>query len=246
MMLLKAYAQYAVNFSRKKVNLRSPYLCLTLSKMWNKYKPIKYEIVRLAGSSLCTCDVDGDVVYRMGVWSGRDEVLKVGELTDTGTDTVSRSALNWWNSRARYKDMIRGYPLGVTFILSQRRNIQAYTNTHLLFLWTVMVMVALGYGSSQGGCLGLQVAEAQRQREGEGEGIGDWEGSGEQEEENEEEAGDEWRWLNGQEVLCALREEAHLWQIGEGDVAVLIQDGGQVRQVQGEGEECAATALALL
>lgn len=46
--------------------------------------------------------------------------------------------------------------------------------------------------------------------------------------------------------MCALWEEAHLRQIGEGDVAVLIQDGGQVRQVQGEGEKCAAAALALL
>lgn len=107
-------------------------------------------------------------------------------------------------------------------------------------------MVALGYGGGQGGCLGLQVAEAQRQGEGEGEGVGDGEGGGEQEEEDEEEAGNEWRWLNGQEVLRALREEAHLGQIGEGDVAVLVQEGGQVGQVQGEGEERAAAAPALL
>lgn len=73
-----------------------------------------------------------------------------------------------------------------------------------------MVMVALGYGGSQGGCFGLQVAEAQRQGEGEGEGVGDGEGSGKQEEENEEEAGDERRRLNGQEVMCTLGEEAHL------------------------------------
>lgn len=71
------------------------YLCLTLSMRWSKYKPIKYGMVRLAGSSLCSCDVDEDAVYRMRVRPGRDEVLKVGELTDTGTDTVSRSALNW-------------------------------------------------------------------------------------------------------------------------------------------------------
>lgn len=109
-----------------------------------------------------------------------------------------------------------------------------------------MVMVALGYGGGQGGCLGLQVAEAQRQREGEGEGVGDGEGGGEQEEEDEEEAGDERGRLNGEEVLRAHGEEAHLGQIGEGDVAVLVQDGGQVGQVQGEGEERAAAALALL
>lgn len=74
-----------------------------LVKRWCEYKPIKYEMVRLAASSLCTCDADEDVVYGMRVWPGRDEVLKVGELTDTGTDRVSRSALDWWNSRARYR-----------------------------------------------------------------------------------------------------------------------------------------------
>lgn len=73
-----------------------------------------------------------------------------------------------------------------------------------------MVMVALGYGGGQGGCLGLQVAEAQRQREGQCEGVGDREGGGEQKEEDEEEAGDERGRLNGQEVLRALGEEAHL------------------------------------
>lgn len=109
-----------------------------------------------------------------------------------------------------------------------------------------MVMVALGYGGGQGGCLGLQVAEAQRQGEGEGEGVRDGEGGGEQKEEDEEEAGDERWWLNGQEILRALREEAHLCQVGEGDVAVIVQEGGQVGQVQGEGEERAAAALALL
>lgn len=109
-----------------------------------------------------------------------------------------------------------------------------------------MVMVALGYGGGQGGCLGLQVAEAQRQGEGEGEGVRDGERGGEQEEEDEEEAWDE-RWgLNGQEVLSALREEAHLGQIRESNVAVIVQEGGQVGQVQGEGEERAATPLALL
>lgn len=56
-----------------------------------------------------------------------------------------------------------------------------------------MVMVAVGYGGSQGGCLGLQVAEAERQRKGEGEGIRDGERCGQQEEEDEEEAGDERR-----------------------------------------------------
>lgn len=61
-------------------------------------------MVRLAGSSLCSRDDDDkDEVYRMRVTPGRDEVLKVGELTDTGTHTVSRSALNWSNSRARYR-----------------------------------------------------------------------------------------------------------------------------------------------
>lgn len=109
-----------------------------------------------------------------------------------------------------------------------------------------MVMEALGYGCAQGGCLGLQVAEAQRQREGQGEGVRDGEGGGEQEEEDEEEAGDERGRLDGHEVLCALGEEAHLRQVGEADVAVVVQDGGQVRQVQGEGEEGAAAALALL
>jgi len=43
-------------------------------------------MVGLAGSSLC--DADEDVVYRMRVCPGRDEVLKVGELTDTGTDSL--------------------------------------------------------------------------------------------------------------------------------------------------------------
>lgn len=109
-----------------------------------------------------------------------------------------------------------------------------------------MVMVALGYGGSQGGSLGLQVAEAQRQGEGEGKSIWDGEGGGQQEEEDEEEAGDEWRWLDGQEVLRTLREEAHFGQIGEGDVTVFVQDRGQVGQVQGEGEECAAMIPALL
>lgn len=109
-----------------------------------------------------------------------------------------------------------------------------------------MVMVALGYGSGQGGCLGLQVAEAQRQGEREGEGVRHREGGGEQEEEDEEEAGDERRGLNRHEVLRAHREEAHLRQVGKGDVAVLVQQGGQVGQVQGEGEERAAAALALL
>lgn len=92
-----------------------------------------------------------------------------------------------------------------------------------------MVMVALGYGGGQGGCLGLQVAEAHRQGKGEGEGVGDGEGGGQQEEEDEEEAGDERGWLNGQEVLRTLREEAHFWKIGEGDVTIIVQDGGQVR-----------------
>lgn len=41
-----------------------------------------------------------------------------------------------------------------------------------------MVMVALGYGGSQGGSLGLQVAEAQRQGEGEGKSVWDGEGGG--------------------------------------------------------------------
>lgn len=109
-----------------------------------------------------------------------------------------------------------------------------------------MVMVALGYGGSQGGSLGLQVAEAQRQGEGEGESVWDGERGGQQEEENEEEAGDEWRWLDGQEVLRTLREEAHFGQIGEGDVTVFVQDRGQVGQVQGEGEECATMIPALL
>lgn len=85
-----------------------------------------------------------------------------------------------------------------------------------------MVMVALGYGGGQRGCLGLQVAEAQRQWEGEGEGVGDGEGSREQEEEDEEEARDERRWFYGEEVMRALREEAHLWEVGEGDVTVLV------------------------
>lgn len=109
-----------------------------------------------------------------------------------------------------------------------------------------MVMVAVGYGCGQGGCLGLQVAEAQRQGEGEGDGVRDGKRSGQQEEEDEEEAGDERGWLNGHEVLRAHGEEAHLRQIGEGDVSVLVQVGGQVGQVQGEGEQHAAAPLALL
>lgn len=56
-------------------------------------KPIEYGNVRLAGSSLCS-DAGEDVVSKADVVSGRDEVLKVGELTDTGTDSVSRSALD--------------------------------------------------------------------------------------------------------------------------------------------------------
>lgn len=107
-------------------------------------------------------------------------------------------------------------------------------------------MVALGYEGGQRSCLGLQVAEAQRQGEREGEGVGDRKGRGEQEEEDEEEARDERWWLNGKKVLCTLREKAHLGQIGEGDVAVLVQDGGQIGEVQREGEECAAATLALL
>lgn len=103
-----------------------------------------------------------------------------------------------------------------------------------------MVMVALGKARGQGGGLGLQVAEAQRQGEGECESGRDGEGGGQQEEEDEEEAGDEGRRLNGEEVLCALRQEAHLRQVGEGDVAVLVQDGRHVRQVQGERKERAA------
>lgn len=72
-----------------------------------------------------------------------------------------------------------------------------------------MVMVALGYGGSQGGSLRLQVAEAQRQGEGEGESVGYREGGGQQEEEDEEEAGDErWR-FNGQEILRTFGQEAH-------------------------------------
>lgn len=47
-------------------------------------------------------------------------------------------------------------------------------------------------------------------------------------------------------MLRALREEAHLGQIGEAEVTVLVQDGGQVWQVQGEGEERPASSLALL
>lgn len=91
-----------------------------------------------------------------------------------------------------------------------------------------MVMVALGNARGQGGCLGLQVAEAQRQGKGKGESGGDGEGGGQEEEEDEEEAGDEgWR-FDGQEVLCTLREEAHFWQIGKGDVTVIVQNGGQV------------------
>lgn len=109
-----------------------------------------------------------------------------------------------------------------------------------------MVMVALGYGGGQGGCLGLQVAEAQGQWEGESESIGDREGGGEQEEEDEEEARDKWWWFNGEEVLRALGEEVQLGKIGEGDVTIFVQDGRQVGQVQGEGEERAAAALALL
>lgn len=112
-----------------------------------------------------------------------------------------------------------------------------------------MVMEALGYGCRQGGRLGLQVAETQSQGEGESEGVGDGEGGGKQEEENEEEARDERGGLDGQEVLHALGEETQLRQVGEGDVAVVVQERGEVGQVQGEGEEGAAAeapGLALL
>ena len=46
--------------------------------------------------------------------------------------------------------------------------------------------------------------------------------------------------------MRAFREKAHFRQIGEGDVTVIVQDGGEVGQVQGEGEERASMALALL
>lgn len=107
-------------------------------------------------------------------------------------------------------------------------------------------MVALGYAGGQRGCLGLQVAEAQRQGEGESEGVGHREGGGEQKEEDEEEAGDERRGPDGQKVLSALWQEAHLRQVGEAEVPVLVQDGRQVGQVQGEREERAAAHPAAL
>lgn len=37
--------------------------------------------------------------------------------------------------------------------------------------------------------------------------------------------------------MHALREQADLGQVGKGKVAILIQKGRQVREVQGEGEE---------
>ena len=90
-----------------------------------------------------------------------------------------------------------------------------------------------------------QSLKIDRKHEGEGEGVGDGEGGGEQEEEDEEEAGDERGGLDGQEVLHALGQEAQLRQVGEGDVAVVVQKRGEVGQVQGEGEEGARAGLAL-
>ena len=200
----------------------------------------------LGDSSRCTCWV---MRMLMKEWACDHEEMRFWKSNwMTLGQTVSRSALNWGNSRAKVQDRIKGYMLKSTFTLSQRRALEhsGIQNTHLLFLWTVMVMVALGYGGCQGGSLRLQVAEAQRQGEGQGKSIwyGEW--GGQQEEEDEKEAGDEWWRLNGQKVLCTLREETHIGQIREGDVTVFIQDRGHVGQVQGEWEECATMIPALL
>lgn len=98
-------------------------------------------------------------------------------------------------------------------------------------------MVSLRYGGGQRGRLGLQVTETQGQREGQGERVWDGEGGGEEEEEDEEEAGDERGGLDRQEVLGALRQEAHLGQIREREVAVFVQNGGQIGEVQRDGEQ---------
>lgn len=189
---------------------------------------------------------DENVDERMSMWLRWDEDLKV-ELKDTGTDSLQVSSeLGKQQSQGTRQN--QGSHVMINLYSKPEAGTGTYwhTNTHLLFLWTVMVMVALGYGGSQGGSLRLQVAEAQRQGEGEGKSIWDGEGGGQQEEEDEEEAGDEWWWLNGQKVLCTLREETHFGQIREGDVTVFIQDWGQVGQVQGEWEECATMIPALL
>lgn len=61
-------------------------------------------MVRLSSSSPCTRDADEDVVYRMNV-TGQRWGSESRRLTDTGTDTVSRSALNWWNGRGHGKGL---------------------------------------------------------------------------------------------------------------------------------------------
>lgn len=187
---------------------------------------------------------DENVHERMSMWPRRDEVLKV-ELKDTGTDSLQVSSeLGKQQSQGTRQN--QGLHVIINLYCKPEAGTGTYwhTSTHLLFLWTVMV--ALGYGGSQGGSLRLQVAEAQRQGEGEGKSIWDGEGGGQQEEEDEEEAGDEWWRLNGQKVLRTLGEETHFGQIREGDVTVFIQDRGQVGQVQGEWEECATMIPALL
>lgn len=65
-------------------------------------------MVKLAGSSLCTVDVDGDVVYRMRVTLGRDEALKVGELTDTGTRHSLQVGSELVEQQSEIQDRIKG------------------------------------------------------------------------------------------------------------------------------------------
>lgn len=106
-------------------------------------------------------------------------------------------------------------------------------------------MVPLRYGGGQRGRLGLQVAEAQGQRERESERVWDRERGGQEEEEDEEEARDEGGGLDRKEILGALRKEAHLRKIRERQVPVLVQNRGQVGEVEREGEKHPAARLIL-
>lgn len=113
-------------------------------------------------------------------------------------------------------------------------NGHTHSRTHLV-IWTVLK--AVGKRGGEWCRLGLQIAEAQCQREGERKCVGYRERGRQQKEEDEEEAGHERWWLDGQEVLETLRQEVQLRQVREAQVAIFIQDGRQVWEVEGEGEK---------
>lgn len=109
-----------------------------------------------------------------------------------------------------------------------------HIHTHLV-IWTVLKAVAKR--GVEWRSLGLQIAEAQCQREGERKCVGYRERGRQQKEEDEEEAGHKRWWLDGQEVLEALRHEVNLGQVREAQVAIFVQERRQVWEVQGEGEK---------